>query len=63
MRVIRRRLREFHVGTLKRRDSNELGLVVFAGTDQFGATRGNYVRLYRQPRTRSASSTEIPYGL
>jgi hypothetical protein len=39
-------MREFHVGTLKRRYSDDLGLVVYAATDQFGAISGDYVRLY-----------------
>src|SRR5262245_25308400 len=46
MRIVRRRLRKFHIGTLKRRNSEELGLVVFAATDQFGTTSGSHVRLY-----------------
>jgi hypothetical protein len=46
MRVVQRGMREFHVGTLNRRDSNELGLVVYAATDQYGTISGNYVRLY-----------------
>jgi hypothetical protein len=54
MRVIRRQLREFHVGTLKRRNSQEFGLVVFAATDQFGAVSSSYVRLYDLAENRIA---------
>jgi hypothetical protein len=46
MRLVRRRLREFYVGSLRRRNSEEVGLVVFTATDQFGATSDNYARLY-----------------
>jgi hypothetical protein len=46
MRIVQRRLRKFYVGTLKRRGSDELGLVVFTADDQSGTINNNYVRLY-----------------
>ena len=46
MRVVQRRLWEFYVGTLKRRNSDELGLIVYTAAEQTGAASDNYVRLY-----------------
>src|SRR5436305_394134 len=52
MLTVKRRQHEFQVGTLKRRDSEELGLVVLDPARQADQTRKEYALLYELAENR-----------